>query len=96
MTDPASRQHDPTYYGPPAGEDLLPPVEPPSAGFLIQLFVVPALIVILIVAAWLAVIPRLLRDVFDHVVARTRYRLWGRRDEVCPIIPPSLRVRFDP
>jgi HEAT repeat protein len=33
---------------------LLPPVEPPSAGFIIQLFVVPALIVIAIVLVWLA------------------------------------------
>jgi HEAT repeat protein len=38
----------------PAGGDLLPPVEPPSAGFIIQLFVVPALIVLLIVGLWLA------------------------------------------
>jgi HEAT repeat protein len=43
-----------TQPQPPAGDDLLPPVEPPSAGFIIQLFVIPALIVILIVAAWLA------------------------------------------
>jgi HEAT repeat protein len=35
--------------------DLLPPVEPPSAGFIIQLFVVPALIVLLIVGVWLSV-----------------------------------------
>jgi hypothetical protein len=39
---------------PPLGEELLPPVEQPSARFIIQLFVVPALIVILIVALWLA------------------------------------------
>ncbi|HVT30922.1 MAG TPA: HEAT repeat domain-containing protein [Lacipirellulaceae bacterium] len=39
---------------PPLGEDLLPPVEEPSAKFIIQLFVVPALIVMLIVAVWLA------------------------------------------
>ncbi len=38
---------------PPLGEDLLPPVEQPSAKFIIQLFVVPALIVLMIVAAWL-------------------------------------------
>jgi hypothetical protein len=38
----------------PAGDDLLPPVEPPSAGFIIQLFVVPALIVLVIVSVWLA------------------------------------------
>jgi hypothetical protein len=35
-----------------AGDDLLPPIEPPSAGFIIQLFVVPALIVIIVVAIW--------------------------------------------
>lgn len=39
---------------PPLGEDLLPPVEAPSARFIIQLFVVPALIVLLIVGVWLA------------------------------------------
>jgi hypothetical protein len=39
---------------PPLGEELLPPIEQPSARFIIQLFVVPALIVVLIVAVWLA------------------------------------------
>lgn len=39
---------------PPLGEDLLPPIEKPSARFIIQLFVVPALIVILIVAVWVS------------------------------------------
>ena len=34
--------------------DDLPPVEPPSAGFLVQLFLVPALIVGIIVCVWLA------------------------------------------
>lgn len=32
--------------------DDLPPVQPPSAGFIIQLFVVPALIVLAVVAVW--------------------------------------------
>lgn len=36
-----------------SGDDLLPPVEPPNAGFIIQLFVVPALIVLVIVSVWL-------------------------------------------
>ena len=31
----------------------LPPVEPPSARFIVQLFVVPGLIVAVIVGAWL-------------------------------------------
>lgn len=36
-----------------AGDDLLPPVEPPSAGFILQLFVVPALIVLVVVTIWI-------------------------------------------
>ena len=36
-------------------DDLLPPVEPPSASFLVQLFVVPALIVAGIALLWLLV-----------------------------------------
>jgi HEAT repeat protein len=46
----------------PAGDDNLPPVEPPSATFLIQLFVVPALIVLMIVGLWLS---------FNWLVRRT-------------------------
>ena len=37
-----------------APNDSLPPVEPPSAGFLVQLFLVPAIIVSIIVCVWLA------------------------------------------
>lgn len=32
--------------------DVLPPVEPPSAGFIVQLFVIPAVIVAIIIAVW--------------------------------------------
>ncbi len=35
-------------------DDVLPPVEPPSAGFLVQLFLVPGLIVAIIVGVWLS------------------------------------------
>ncbi len=38
---------------PPLGQELLPPVEQPSAKFIVQLFVVPALIVLAIVSVWL-------------------------------------------
>jgi hypothetical protein len=34
-------------------DDALPPVEAPSAGFILQLFVVPGVIVVIIVAVWL-------------------------------------------
>jgi HEAT repeat protein len=36
----------------PAPADSLPPVEPPSAGFIVQLFVIPAVIVTIIVIVW--------------------------------------------
>lgn len=35
--------------------ELLPPVEPPSGGFILQLFVVPAVIVLAVVLLWLLV-----------------------------------------
>jgi HEAT repeat protein len=43
---------DPDAEGDQLPEDL-PPVQPPSAGFILQLFVVPGLIVVAIVAVWL-------------------------------------------
>jgi len=39
--------------GPHYPDDQLPPVEPPSAGFILQLFVIPGVIVVVIVAIWL-------------------------------------------
>jgi predicted DCC family thiol-disulfide oxidoreductase YuxK len=48
------------------------------------------------VASVLGVIPRGLRDFVYDLVARIRYRVFGRRDDVCPIVPPELRARFDP
>jgi HEAT repeat protein len=36
-------------------DQLLPPVEPPSAGFLLQLFVVPAIIVACVVLVWFGI-----------------------------------------
>ena len=55
MSDSSHRPAD----GPPGQQrltqdDLLPPVEPPNAAFLVQLFLVPGLIVAIIVGVWLA------------------------------------------
>jgi predicted DCC family thiol-disulfide oxidoreductase YuxK len=47
-------------------------------------------------AAALSVIRRPLRDRVYDLIARIRYRVFGRRDELCPIVPPDLRARFDP
>lgn len=42
------------YQRPPvSADDALPPVEPPSAGFILQLFVIPGIIVFIIVMIWL-------------------------------------------
>jgi len=49
-----------------------------------------------ILARFVAAIPLPLRDLVYDFIARVRYRVFGRRDEVCPIVPPNLRARFDP
>lgn len=47
-------------------------------------------------AGALAVIPRAVRDAAYDSIARIRYSIFGKRDELCPIVPPDLRSRFDP
>jgi predicted DCC family thiol-disulfide oxidoreductase YuxK len=47
-------------------------------------------------ASVLRLIPQALRDVVYNFVARVRYRVFGTRSDVCPIVPPELRSRFDP
>lgn len=47
MSEPSRRPVQP--------DDALPPVEPPSAAFLVQLFVVPAVIVTIIILVWAAI-----------------------------------------
>ena len=49
-----------------------------------------------IVAAVVALIPRPLRDLLYDVIARVRYRMFGRPDDWCPVVPHNLRARFDP
>jgi predicted DCC family thiol-disulfide oxidoreductase YuxK len=43
-----------------------------------------------------AIVPRPLRDALYDRVAGMRYRIFGRRDNVCPAVAPDLRQRFDP
>jgi predicted DCC family thiol-disulfide oxidoreductase YuxK len=49
-----------------------------------------------IAAGLLAVIPRPVRDALYDFVAGVRYRVFGRSADICPVIPPELRQRFDP
>jgi predicted DCC family thiol-disulfide oxidoreductase YuxK len=47
-------------------------------------------------AGILGLIPRALRDAVYNVIAKIRYRVFGRRDALCPIVPAEIRARFDP
>lgn len=42
-----------------------------------------------------SVVPRPVRDAVYNFVARIRYRVFGKRVDVCPVMPPDLRARFD-
>jgi predicted DCC family thiol-disulfide oxidoreductase YuxK len=47
-------------------------------------------------ASAISVIPRALRDATYDFIARVRYRVFGTREDSCPVIAPDLRARFDP
>ncbi len=47
------------------------------------------------VAGVISIFPRALRNAVYDFVARIRYRVFGRRDNVCPVAPPELLARFD-
>jgi predicted DCC family thiol-disulfide oxidoreductase YuxK len=49
-----------------------------------------------VLAAILSVVPRGLRDLVYDFVARIRYRVFGKREDRCPIVPVEMRARFDP
>lgn len=40
-------------------------------------------------------VPRPILDALYDLVARTRYRLFGRTASACPVVPGHLRSRFD-
>jgi predicted DCC family thiol-disulfide oxidoreductase YuxK len=44
----------------------------------------------------LAVVPRLVLDVAYDFIARIRFRIFGTRQDWCPVVSPDLRARFDP
>jgi predicted DCC family thiol-disulfide oxidoreductase YuxK len=49
-----------------------------------------------LLAGVLVLLPAGLRDRLYDGVARIRHRLFPRPAETCPLMPPSLRARFDP
>jgi predicted DCC family thiol-disulfide oxidoreductase YuxK len=44
----------------------------------------------------IAIVPRPIRDAGYNAVAAVRYRLFGRKDDLCPVMTPDQRRRFDP
>jgi predicted DCC family thiol-disulfide oxidoreductase YuxK len=48
------------------------------------------------VGAVMQIVPRFLRDLVYDFVARVRYRVFGTREDLCPVMPRELRSRFDP
>jgi predicted DCC family thiol-disulfide oxidoreductase YuxK len=47
-----------------------------------------------VLASITRLIPKPIRDFFYDAVARVRYRIFGRSDKMCPVLPPELRGRF--
>jgi predicted DCC family thiol-disulfide oxidoreductase YuxK len=43
----------------------------------------------------MAVFPRSIRDAVYNFVARVRYRIFGQRENLCPVMPAGLRARID-
>jgi predicted DCC family thiol-disulfide oxidoreductase YuxK len=48
-----------------------------------------------LLAGLLVLLPASLRDRLYDGLARVRHRLFARPAELCPLIPPELRARFD-
>lgn len=82
-----------------SSDELLPPVEPPSAGFIIQLFVVPAVIVLCVVLLWLLVTTLATQGDQDptKIVAALRssnQARWQKAEELATMLRPDLEQRY--
>ena len=47
-------------------------------------------------AGIMAVIPRVVRDAGYDLIAKIRYRVFGKREDLCPVVPREQSARFDP
>src|SRR5215213_1368621 len=74
MTSSIPSKTEPSQPASVSSDELLPPVEPPSAGFIIQLFVVPAVIVAAVVLLWFLIesLARRSEQDPDQIVAALR------------------------
>ena len=85
-----------THDGPPPD---LPPVEPPTAGFIIQLFVIPAIIVAVVVVVWL-LFGKLAggeRDAMSYVATmKSPSANWRAAYELASLIKNDPKLARDP
>ncbi len=101
MNDPASppfAQSTAHPDQPPALSDL-PPVEAPSAGFVVQLFVIPALVVVVVIVVWL-LFGKLAggeRDAMEYVrQLRLPTANWRSAFELASLIQNDPAIAADP
>jgi hypothetical protein len=77
----------------------LPPVEPPSAGFVVQLFVIPAVVVVVVVIVWL-LFGKLAggeRDAMEYVRRlRSPTANWRLAFELASLIQHDAKIGSDP
>jgi len=95
---------DPYFY-PSVNQDKLPtlpdlpPVEPPSAGFVVQLFVIPALVVVVVIIVWL-LFGKLAggeRDAMEYVrQLRSPTANWRLAFELASLIQNDAKIGSDP
>jgi hypothetical protein len=77
----------------------LPPVEPPSAGFVVQLFVIPAVVVVVVIIVWL-LFGKLAggeRDAMEYVrQLRSPTANWRLAFELASLIQHDPKIGSDP
>ena len=102
MSQPTENQapHDPLQaFGPTPTLSDLPPVEAPSAGFIVQLFVIPAVVVAVVIVVWL-LFGKLAggeRDAREYVrLLRSPEANWRAAFELASLIQNDARLASDP
>ncbi len=97
----SSDHNDPRHTFPGSGTlpSELPPVEAPSAGFIVQLFVIPALVVAVVIVVWL-LFGKLAggeRDAREYVrLLRETGATWRNAFELASLIRNDAKLASDP
>jgi HEAT repeat protein len=78
-------------------QPVLPPIEPPSAGFIMQLFVVPALIVLAVVVVWaffgkIAASEEDWRELVEDIRNTNEHRRWRGADGLARLLQSDQQL----